>query len=217
MSDVPILDQISPIQQQVPKCAELTIVAAYRRGLRLWCAQSRWFRRNLSAQVLQGMATYSLGADPIVEIVDVPMGAIHVDYPNNTVQKFPMKPSDPSMFDPNAPRSRPFTYAYLPEGSITFYYVPNQDYNVTLTLALSYTDHTEVMDSTLLPKWHAVFEAGALMYLLGLKSEAWYDPPTSMLYSRIFQSGVHNAKADVARLYQSGTVMGRRRGWITAS
>lgn len=214
MSTTPFLEVIGMVQQRVPKCPENTVVIAYRDAVRRFCGQSRWLRQRLTGTITAGTAVYSLGSDPQLEIVDVPAAAIYVTVGSNT-QEFGMKPSDPGQRDPNAPQQRPFTYSYIPESTISFYYTPDQTYQVLLTLALQPTENASEIDDTLLPKWFSYFEAGALSHLLMLP-EPWRDPRAAADSERYFLAGLNNAKTDVARGYQSGTVMVKKRAWIVS-
>jgi len=212
MADVSIDTLITDVRKFVLKAPKHTIIDAYRRAVRDWCGQTRWLRQNQPGTLEADVQVYALGPDPLMEIVDVPAASIDITIAGRT-QTFGMKPSDPTTFDPNAAASQPYTYAYLPEGSIAFYYVPKQAYVVNLTLALQPTVNCETIDDSMLRKWFKVFEAGALAYLLMLP-EAWKDEKLAGLKMAEFAAGVNNGKTDVVRGYQSGTVMVRKRAWI---
>lgn len=210
MADV--LDLIRRVQQRVPKAPELVVRDAYVSAVRDWAGQTRWIRNRLSATLVAAQADYSLGSDPFLEIIDVPVAQLVVTS-NGRQTTVPMKPSDPHSFDANTPSTKPWTYAYIPEGDISFYPVPDQAYDVVLELAVQPTrTTTQIPDQAVSKHWKA-FEAGALAHLL-LLNEPWKDPVMAAREEAVFKASINNAKADVARGFQSGTVMARRRAWI---
>jgi len=211
MADV--IDLIARVQQRVPKAPMLVVRDAYVAAVRDWCGQTRWARDTLEATLVADTADYSLGSDPFLEIIDVPVGKLMVTLSTGRITEIPMKPSDPHSFDGNTPFTQPRTYAYIPESDITFYPTPDKTYGVVLELAVQPTrSTTQIPDKVVAKHWRA-FEAGALAHLLMLP-EPWKDPVIAKVEESIFKASVNNAKADVARGFQSGTVLIRRLPWI---
>jgi hypothetical protein len=155
------------------------------------------------------VAGYSLGSDPLLEVIDAPIAQIKDT--NGSIH--PLHPSDPRTFDPNTKPAMPLTYAYRPEGSVVFHPKPDKVYEVTITLAVQPKDGVAEIPDPLLNKWRLAIEHGALAFLLMLP-EAWKDAQAAAFHDREFRSAVNNAKADIARGWQSGTVIARTKPFI---
>lgn len=205
-----LVDDISrDVRQLFPKAPEDAVRHAIIRAARQFCGQSRWYRVALTATLSPNVQAYSLGSDPLLEVVDVPLGRITDT--NGAILS--LQPSDPTTFDPNVKPGRPTTYAYLPEGSVAFFPIPNAAYAVTLTLAVQPKDGVSELPDQLLAKWRVAIEAGAAAFLYELP-EAWRDLNQAEIKRRTLQSAINSARADVARGYQSGSVIANRRPFI---
>lgn len=205
-----LVDDIArDVRQLFPKASDESVRLAIVRAARMFCGQSRWYRVALTANLVANTKTYSLGSDPLLEVVDVPLGQITGS--NGKIMS--LSPSDLTTFNPNANPAQPVTYAYLPEGSVAFHPTPNAAYSVTLTLAVQPKDGVAEIPDPLLTKWRTAIEDGAAWFLYQIP-EPWKNEQLAELKRRSFQSAINNAKADVARGFQSGTVIGAKRPFI---
>jgi hypothetical protein len=204
-----VIDLVRDIQQIIPKCPINAITAAYVRAARSFCGQTRWYVTALTANLTANVVGYSLGSDPLLEVIDAPIAQIKDT--NGSIH--PLHPSDPRTFDPNTKPAMPLTYAYMPEGSVVFHPKPDKVYEVTITLAVQPKDGVAEIPDPLLNKWRLAIEHGALAFLLMLP-EAWKDAQAAAFHDREFRSAVNNAKADIARGWQSGTVIARTKPFI---
>ena len=205
---------ITGISQKVRQCNRTTLQYAYVRAARQFCGETRWRRTTLQAILVVGQQQYDLGTDALEEIVDVPYGSC--TQLNNGVPGTicPIVPIPPTSINPNLGPGQPLVYSYIPEAQIAFGQVPDQAYPVTLTLVSQPRNGVEEIPDELITKWNLAFEAGALEYLYSIAGEPWYSDSESRKYGQIFRNYINNAKADVARGYQSGSVRARPRTWV---
>lgn len=205
-----LIDDIAQdVQQLFPKAPSDAIRRAIVRSARMFCAQTRWYRVAMSATLQANVKSYAVSGDPLLEVVDVPL----VQLTDNNGNIVPVPNADPTSFNPNDKPSQPRWYAYIPEGQVTFHPTPNAAYAVTMTLAVQPREGVAEIPDALLVKWRQAIEDGAAWFLYQLP-EPWNDHNLAEIRRLSFRAAVNNAKADVARGYQSGSVYGRRRAFI---
>jgi len=202
---------IGPIKQKLRKCPEATIRQAYVRAARTLLGRSRWYLSPLTAPLVAGTAQYSLGTDPQLEILDVPIGSL--TQPNNA-GVIPIIPTPAWNFNPNADQGTPQYFAYVPEGSVSFYPVPDQAYTVTLSLVLQCRESATEVDDYLLIKWRRAFENGALTDLYLIPGEPWFSAELAMSHKREFERDINNAQIDRERGYVWGSQRAQARRFV---
>src|SRR5262249_24840342 len=106
---------IQNVAQKIRPCPGKSIRAAYVRGVRSWCGETRWYRVTLDAQVVANVFLYSTGADPLLEVIDIPYASV-VTNPNVSQQNVvPLIPQATNAWNPNILPSTPIYYAYVAE------------------------------------------------------------------------------------------------------
>jgi hypothetical protein len=212
-----VIELIRDVAQKIRPCPRETITNAYVRAVRQFCGESRWYRVTLDAVTVADQAAYSLGSDPLLEVIDVPLASI-VTNPAaaaNSYNRVPLRTRATEVFDPNVEPSRPIHFAYLPEGQVVFHPTPDAAYPVSLTLAVQPRDGVSEIPGELLAKWRLAFEDGALAYLYGLTGEPWADPNLAMMHRSMFRAAISNGKANVAMSFQSGSQRATPRPFVT--
>lgn len=214
----PVTDLLTFVQQRIRQCPRNVASQAYVRAARDWCQQTRWYRINLDAQTVQGQQLYSLGSDPFLEVIAVPLASITIQaQATNQSNTVPLWPLNTQSFSPNWGEQQPIWFAYVPEGQVAFSPTPNATYPVSLTLVCQPRDGVDALPDELLVKWKSAFEAGALEYLYSLDGEAWANPNLSLKYGAIFRASINNGKAAIALGNQTGSQRATPRSFIVGS
>jgi len=214
-----ILSLMQEVQQVVRRCPEPTLVAAYVRAARQFCRETRWLRRNLEITTEQGVDQYDLaltsGDDAQLEVIGVRAAICQsLSTPEKT---WPMNPGDPTMWNPAIQQGYPIEFAYIPEGTVSVWNVPDEPYLMTYTVVcqpkLEYSGYPmSYLPDDLVRKWDRVFSAGALQYLLTLPAQPWSNPVlAAQMYAPQFRAGINDARNDEQRAYNGGTAMTRIR------
>lgn len=207
-----VMDVIKDVAQIVRRAPNGTLIEAYVRAARELCGRSRWYRSTLNGPTVAGQQLYSLGSDPLLEVVGV--RAVSGAWLTGAARPWMLQFADPTLWNPNVDQAMPQMYAYIPEAQLAVWPVPDDAYQLTMTLQLQpKTGVTEIPDA-LLTKWDRVIQAGALAYLLRIPGQPWTDPVQAEAQRRTFEAGVGNAKADEQRAYNFGTTFIRRRPFV---
>lgn len=193
------------VAQLFPKASSAVIRNAIVRSAREFCSQTRWYRVSMTANLVAGTKTYALGGDPLLEVVDVPL--VQISRPGGAFES--LGKADPTALDPNDGPGRPRMFAYLPEARVTFHPTPDYAYEVTIWMAAQPKDGVAEVPDDLTTKWLYAIEHGACAFLYQLPGP-WQDHKLAQLKRAEFMSAVNNAKADVARGHQSGSVVAAR-------
>jgi hypothetical protein len=211
-----VADLVRDVRQVLQQCPALSIQFAYVRAARQFCQEARWLRRVVSATLVANRQYYSLGSDPLLEVLA--LGPVQATTPVNpaTGQNIvSLSAADPATFDPNQTSGFPMWYAYVPEAQIGFNPKPNAAYPVTITLVVQPRDGVADLPDELLVKWRYAFEEGAKWFLYEIPGEPWSDPQKAQLCRANFRSYVNEARADVNRGFQQGPVRARPRApWV---
>jgi hypothetical protein len=205
-----ILSLLQDAAQVARRCPNPTLVRAYLRAARKFCTQSRWLRRELTVGTEAGETLYDLvpgTGDPLLEIIGVRV-VTGVDPAQPRQGRWPINPNDPMAWRPSQP-GRPTEYCYVPEDQISVNAPPDRVYTLTVTVECQPLLGSTVLPDDLLRKWDTALTDGALAYLLNLPGQPWSQPNLGRTYAVSFQAAINNAKADVARAYNTGTVMAR--------
>lgn len=203
------VDSISrDVAQLFPKAGAGIVRNAIVRSARMFCSQTRWYRVSTTGALVAGTKSYTLGSDPLLEVVDVVL--VRMTVSGNVIS---LPKADPTTFNPNDPDATPKMCAYLPESVVTFHPTPNAAYPVTIWIAVQPKDGVAEIPDELLTKWRYAIEDGAAAYLYQLP-EPWMNQNLAEAKRLSFMSAVNNAKADAARVYQSGSFVGTRRSFI---
>lgn len=207
---------IRDVAQKIRPCPRETLFNAYVRAARQFCGETRWYRVNLDAALVADQSLYSLGSDPLLEVVDVPLMSI-VTNPGATPLPniVPMVQLPTNSFNPNIEPDTPIWFAYIPEGQVAVNPTPDMAYPVSMTLVCQPRDGVEQIPDELLTKWRLAFEDGALGYLYGLTGEPWADPRLAAISEARFRSAINNGKANVAMNFQSGSQRATPRRFVT--
>lgn len=201
MALVHVLDIARDVAQVCKKCPNGTLQAAIIRSARKFLRESRWYQASLAGATAAGTRAYSLGSDPYEEVIGI--RAMSVTQTNGTV--LPVVVSDPTGWNPNGPSGLPRRYAYIPEGQFALDSLPDQVYQLLVTIVLIPKAGQNQIEERVLAKWDQAIQAGALGYLLKLKGEPWYDPAEAERQIRTHQSAINNARADEQREFQRGS------------
>lgn len=206
-----IADLLQEVSQKVRRCPNPTLVKAYRDAARRFCNQSKWLRRELEIGIVSGEPQYDLvpdTGDAMLEIIGVRVATIE-DVPGTNTYR--IDPSDPMGWNPGMAPGAPMTWCYVPESEIAVFPTPNLSCTLICTVECQpLIDAVELPDD-LLRKWDQALSAGAMAYLFNIGKQPWTDPRQARENQILFQAEINNAKANVARAYNTGTVMARIR------
>jgi len=215
MNFVDVFDQLRNIAIVARKCPTPVLQAAYVTAFRDWCTQTQWLRETVPGMTTADLSLYSLGADPLLEIIAIQAMSVTSTPPGGTTpQTTVMMPTDSGSWDANRPASRPRWYSYVPEGQFALFPTPDAVYDLTITVVVSPVDNVARIPEAPLRKYSSVFEAGALAQLLQVPGQPWTDPGRAQREARIFSSGVSNGKAEVQRNFNTGAQRVRPRPFI---
>lgn len=204
MSTIPIIERIQDVEQIVRRCPTVTLVRAYARAARQLCVESRWLRVQASSTTVPGLQRYSLGNDPWLDILN--LHAVEIGDAGNIS---PLRVWDPRQWNPNNAPGRPAFYAYVPEAQFVLYPVPDKEYQITASIEVAPKAGATQLPDILFNKWEQAMQDGALAYLLSIPGEPWSNPQMAMIYERRYRAAISNAKTDVQRLYQNGSLRAR--------
>jgi hypothetical protein len=215
MNFVDVFDQLRNVASVARKCPTPLLQAAYVTAVREWCGQTRWLRETVPGFTTAGDAIYSLGADPLLEIIAIQaMSLAYTVQPSGTPQTRPVVPSDSGGWDPNRQSSMPIWYSYVPEAQFALFPTPDKQYDLTITVVVQPVDNVARIPEAPLRKYSTIFESGALAQLLSNQGTTWYNPAEAARHGRIFQAGVSNGKAEVQRNFNSGAQRARPRPFL---
>jgi hypothetical protein len=213
MNFVDIFDYLANVAQVARGCPTPTLQHAYMRAFREWCQQTQWLRTNIQGQLIQGTQglpigrQYSLGSDPYVDIIGIyamqgSSGSPSISPPG--IQYWDLWPSNSATWDPNQQPSLPVAYQYIAEGQFAVNPLPQQDYQVNVTVIITPKENAVQVPESPLIKYSNDIEAGALEYLLMLPGQPWTDKNLAQVKGREFRSGISNGKAEAQRAYNTG-------------
>lgn len=198
---------ITDVMQKVRKCPRVVAINAYRRAARELCQRSEWLRWSQPGQITANKQLYNLGIDPNIEIISIKNWQITLpgsqSGTNNQPNVVPGYVMSPYNANPNITPGPSVTLSYIPEGQFSVSPLPDQNYNVVLTLVVQPTRTTNQIPDVMLRRWDRTLEEGALEYLYNLKAEPWYDLNLSLDAGRKFRAGWNEAKVHAERGYQS--------------
>ena len=212
MNMVNVNDQLANIAQIVRRAPSIVLARAYVRAYRDFCNQTRWVHVNISGATTSGEAQYDLGTDTYTQII----GIAAVQGTDSTGQKWNLMPGLAESWDPNRGTDRPMNFAYVPDAQVALYPTPNAVYSLLVSAIVQpKTETVTQVPSAPLSKYSNEIEAGALEYLLMIPNEPWSNPAGAMVWGQKFRAGVANAKADVQRGHQQGSMRVQGRAFIT--
>lgn len=215
MTTVALDTVLTNVRQIARKCPNITLRRAYTRAMREWCQQTQWLRITLTGSTIVDQKVYTLGTDPNLDIV----GIRAVSITDAAGYVYGLGTSDSTLWNPNAQSSRPRRYCYLPEGQFALDATPDLVYALTVSIIVV-PKETPAADATVpaepLVKYSNDFEAGALAFLLAIPGEPWSNPAVAQGYARAFQVSINNARAEVQRAFNTGTVRVRPRPFGSA-
>jgi hypothetical protein len=210
---VEIEDQITNIAQIIRRCPTFTLTRALGRAYRDWACQTQYLRVAIPGATVADTRLYDLGSDPYIEIVAVL--AVQANQPDTVpLQYWALSPSDSSLWNPNYQPQQPTRYCYVPQAQIALDPIPDRVYDLLVSAIVQPKENAAQIPETGLTKYRSGIEAGALAYLHSLPGQPWSDPQQAMLRMREFQSSVNNAKAEVQRGFNTGSVRARPRGFM---
>lgn len=210
MNYVSVFDQLRNVAVVARKCPTPVLQAAYVTAVRDWCTQTHWLRMAVPGATTADQALYSLGSDPLLEIIAI--YAMSVTGAQNQV--LPLTPSDSGGWSPAVSNSLPRRYAYVPEAQFALHPTPDAAYDLNITVVVSPVDNVREIPETPLRKYSTVFESGALAQLLVQPQTPWNNPAEAARHARIFAAGVSNGKAEVQRNYNTGSQRVRPRPFV---
>jgi hypothetical protein len=203
-------DQVVNIAQQIRRCPTITLARAFTRAYRDWAGQTQYLRISIPGATQANIRQYALGDDPYLEITAV-LAMQGSQTTGGHLQLWPIGTSDSSQWDPNMPTGMPVRYCYVPQAQVALDPVPKQVYDLLITAIVQPKEGAEQVPVDGLTRYRSNIEAGALGYLYNVKGQPWSDPNQAMLNMRVFQTGVNNARADVQRAFNTGSVRVRPR------
>lgn len=217
MNFVATEDQIRNIAQIIRRCPTITLTNAFTKAYRDWACQTQYLRVPIAGQTTTTSRQYDLGSDPYLEIVAVFAASASILI-GSQVQTWPLVPSDSTLWNPNASNAvlpgQPVRYCYVPQAQIAVDPFPNDVYDLLVTAIVQPKETATQIPDTGLTKYRTGIEAGALMYLHSVPGQPWSNPNESMLQRRIFQSSISNARAEVQRGFNTGSVRIRPRAFV---
>lgn len=214
MNMVDTYDQLVNIAQIVRKCPTITLARAFTRAYRDFANQSQWLRLDVDGSTTIDQSEYSLGSDPYLEITAI-SGITGSEVVGSTTQFWTLMPSDSGTWDQNLSTNtsevRPVRYQYVPQAQFALDPIPKAVYGLTIGVIVQPKENAARVPESALQKYRAAVEAGALEYLLNITGMPWTDVVRGERYGRTFRSGIANAKADVQRSFNTGSVRVRPR------
>lgn len=214
MNLINVNDQLANIAQICRKTPTVTLRRAYTRALREFLQQTQWLRLNVPGLLVQNQRQYAIGNDPHFDVIGIfAMRGQRTD-PNQKPQFWPIVPSDSSQWDPNNNPGQPCRFQYIGEAQFAVDPIPQQDYDLQVTLILQSKEGATMVPEAPLLKYSNEVEAGALAYLLGIPGQPWSNPAMAAAKDREFRSGISNGKAEVQRNFNVGSQRARPRQFI---
>jgi len=212
---VNVFDQLASVALVARKAPSTVLRRAYVKAYRDWCAETRWLRVNIPGQTVDGTQVYDLGTDPYLEIISVRAMSCGTQPVGVTPQRtIPLKVQDSTLWDPDAPHNCPTRYAYVPEGQVALWPIPDDIYNVLVTVCVQPKEGVAQVPAEPLKKYSSGIEAGALMHLLRIPGQPWSDARMAEKYEAVWNSAVSNGKAEVQRAYNEGSMRARPRPFV---
>ena len=213
MNYVATKDQIVNIAQIIRRCPEFTLTRALGRAYRDWAMQTQYLRTPIAGATAADMRLYDLGSDPYLEIVAVlaVQASILV---GSTTQYWALRTSDATLWNPNLSAQRPLRYSYVPQAQIALDPLPDQVYDLLVSAIVQPKENAAQIPEDGLVKYRSGIEAGALAYLHALPGQPWTNPNEVQRRQREFQSSVNNARAEVQRGFNTGSVRARPRAFV---
>jgi len=213
MNYVDTADQTVSLSQIVRQCPGITLRRAFTRAYRDWAGQTQYLRTPIIGATVAGTVQYSLGSDPYVEIMGI--DGIMVTNNNGAVpQYWPLAPSDSSMWNPAIGQGQPVRYCYVPQAQFGVNPTPNAVYALTVSAIIQPKEGAAQVPEDGLTKYRSGIEAGTLAYLLTIPGQVWTDQKMAMVHRAAFQSSINNARADVQRAFNTGSVRIRPRAFV---
>lgn len=214
MTYTDLFDLLPNVAQVARKCPTPTLRRAYVTAMRKWCKETQWLRTTISGATAADTSLYSLGSDTYLEIVGI-AALSGADNSVTPAKQWPIGPSDPGGWNPNADSAQPRVYTYVPEGQFSLYPTPDAVYGITATAIVQPKEGVTQVPVPPLAKYGTVFEAGALAYLLAMSGMPWSNPNEAAKKEREFRSGISNGKAEVQRGFNTGAQRARPRRFLT--
>ena len=215
MNYVDTEDQIVNIAQIIRRCPTITLTRALGRAYRDWAMQTQYLRVPIVGATVADPRQYDLGSDPYVEIVAVL--AVQASILNgSTVQYWSLAASDSSLWNPNVSvqPQKPLRYCYVPQAQIALDPIPDQVYDLLVSAIVQPKEQAAQIPEEGLTKYRSGIEAGALAYLHRLPGQPWTNPNEALMRQREFQASVNNARAEVQRGFNTGSVRTRPRAFL---
>ncbi len=206
-------DQVVNIAQIVQRAPTITLTRAFVRAYRDFCGQTRWLKVPIQGTTAEGTRQYDLGSDPYVDIIGV-RGVQGQQTTSGRVQYWGLTPSDSSKWDPNMNPGAPMRFTYVSEAQIAVDPLPDKAYEITVSAIIQPKEAAIVIPEAPLLQYSNEIEAGALAYLLNIPGQKWSNPLLAAQYMKEFRSGVANAKANVQRSFNEGSMRVRPRGFV---
>jgi hypothetical protein len=213
MNMVNVNDQVANLAQIVQRCPTITLARAFARAYRDWACQSQYLRLAIAGATVADTRQYDLGSDPYLDIVAV-RAVSGSQVIGGQLQQWPIVTSDSSQWDPNMPAGMPVRYCYIPQAQIALDPLPNGVYNLLVTVIVQPKEDAVQIPQSGLVKYRSAVEAGALSYLYCIPKQPWTNPIESVRRQKEFQAGVSNAKAEVQRSFNTGSVRVRPRPFV---
>lgn len=213
MNYVATEDQLAGISQIVRRCPTNTLLRAYTKAYRDWACQSQYVRVPVPGSTEASTRQYDLGSDPYLEIVGIfaVQASILV---GNLIQYWSLFPSDSSLWNPNIQPQQPLRYCYVPQAQLAVDPIPDKVYSLLVSAIVQPKETATQIPDIGLIKYRSTIEAGALAYLHSVPGQAWTSMPESMARGKEFQSGINNARAEVQRAFNTGSVRARPRAFV---
>lgn len=206
-------EQLVSIAQIVRRCPTITLVRAFTRAYRDWAGQTQYLRDTVTGATVADQALYDLGSDPYVDITAI--YAMQGSMLNGgQTQYWPLAASDPSLWNPAVSPGQPIRYTYVPQAQFALNPTPDAVYDLTVTIVVQPKEGAAQVPEAGLIKYRTGIEGGALAYLLSLPGQAWTNPVGAAQQQRVFQSSVNNARAEVQRGFNTGSVRVRPRAFL---
>ncbi len=144
------------------------------------------------------------------EIIEVVSGQ-GVDSNGNI---WPVKPGNPSFWNPGLAPGPPYQYKFVPYTSVSFWPIPNAIYTITLVVAVQPRQGASVLPDEIMRRWDREICDGALGRLVTVPNRPWSNPAAEGKYVASFLSGVSKARSELLRQVNAGGSRARPRAFI---
>lgn len=201
MAQTQIVQHLAPIAELIRGCPTSTLIRNYVAGVRAFCGETRWLRRDVTGATVANQSAYNLGNDAYEEIVGIRAMSLR-----NTVNDRwrPVKNGAVTDWRLGVQAMEPREYAYLPIAQFALYPTPERIYDLAVTIVVQPKKGVVSIDEAMLTKWDEAFKAAALYRLFRIGGQPWSSMSESNNQLTLYELERNKALSDVAAGYNAG-------------